>query len=651
MPIETMSLVNIIGKLSDLDETLIRIANCELFHPENVTNKSKAEGFEHVNEQNPYVNLLQKTDDLLQKLNIPKKFNDYSYLKMSIEEIEAFINDIFYKVNNDSKEVSRLESVINLREKSLVEIKHMMKLNTKIDDILTSNYITARFGRLPIDSYIKLSYFKEKIFFFLPLDEDKDYCWGIYVTPNKHLSETDKYFNDMYFEEYCIPDYVHGTPQLAIENIKHKIKREKKSLQNIKSDLENYKQKYTYKLLLIYSKIKMLHDSFAYRRYAVIGNKKFYLNGFVPKENLNEFIEIFDDMSGVIIESLSADANKELTPPVKLKTCWLFRPFEMYVTTYGLPQYGDINPSSYIGLIYSILFGIMFGDVGQGICIFIVGLLIWKFKKMMLGLILTRCGVCSMIVGVMYGSFFGFENQFKEFWQMLGLGSLFPIDVLNPSSSMNMLIFSLGIGILLILISMLMNIFINIKNKHIGNAIFSNNGLAGLVMYGGLALAIVLLMALDVNIFNPVFLILVIIVPLILIFFSEPLSNLIQNHIKQRNAKKEKFSPVNAIFEMVDILLSYCTNTLSFLRVGGLVLSHAALMLVVMKFAHMAGSFGSPFVIVIGNVFVMGFEGLIVSIQVLRLVYYEMFSRFYKSEGKPFKPAKVVFESSKTKKK
>ncbi|MDE5600343.1 MAG: hypothetical protein K2I60_01870, partial [Oscillospiraceae bacterium] len=142
MPIETMSLVNIIGKLSDLDETLIRIANCELFHPENITDKSKAEGFEHVNEQNPYVNLLQKTDELLQKLNIPKKFNDYSYLKMSIEEIETFINDIFYKVNNDSKEVSRLESIINLREKSLVEIKHMMKLNTKIDDILTSNYVT-----------------------------------------------------------------------------------------------------------------------------------------------------------------------------------------------------------------------------------------------------------------------------------------------------------------------------------------------------------------------------------------------------------------------------------------------------------------------------------------------------------------------------
>ena len=64
----------------------------------------------------------------------------------------------------------------------------------------------------------------------------------------------------------------------------------------------------------------------------------------------------------------------------------------------------------------------------------------------------------------------------------------------------------------------------------------------------------------------------------------------------------------------------------------------------------MAGSLGSPFVIVIGNIFVMGLEGLVVSIQVLRLVYYETFSRFYSGDGKPFQPAKVEFESEPKKK-
>ncbi len=102
---------------------------------------------------------------------------------------------------------------------------------------------------------------------------------------------------------------------------------------------------------------------------------------------------------------------------------------------------------------------------------------------------------------------------------------------------------------------------------------------------------------------------------------------------------------VDASFEMFDILLSYCTNTLSFLRIGGFILSHAALMLVVMTFAHMAGTIGSPIVIVFGNIFVMALEGLIVGIQVLRLIYYETFSRFYESSGKPFEPVKINFKN------
>ena len=84
---------------------------------------------------------------------------------------------------------------------------------------------------------------------------------------------------------------------------------------------------------------------------------------------------------------------------------------------------------------------------------------------------------------------------------------------------------------------------------------------------------------------------------------------------------------VENFFEMFETLLSYVTNTMSFLRVGGFVLSHAGMMAVVMTLAHMVGSVGNPIVVIIGNAFVMAMEGLIVGIQVLRLEYYEIFSR------------------------
>ena len=91
-------------------------------------------------------------------------------------------------------------------------------------------------------------------------------------------------------------------------------------------------------------------------------------------------------------------------------------------------------------------------------------------------------------------------------------------------------------------------------------------------------------------------------------------------------------------FALFEGVLSFFSNTMSFLRVGGFVLSHAGMMAVVFTLSEMVSHSVSPFVLVVGNLFVIGMEGLIVGIQVLRLEYYEMFSRFYKGNGRQFKP-------------
>ena len=97
---------------------------------------------------------------------------------------------------------------------------------------------------------------------------------------------------------------------------------------------------------------------------------------------------------------------------------------------------------------------------------------------------------------------------------------------------------------------------------------------------------------------------------------------------------------VESFFELFEVLLSYVTNTISFLRVGAFALSHAAMMGVVMLLAGAESGHPNIVVLILGNAFVAGMEGLIVGIQVLRLEYYEMFSRFYRGTGKEFKPYK-----------
>lgn len=648
MSIEKMSLVHIVGNLSNLDETLLRCVKSELFHPETITEDPEKNGFTHSNEQNPYTTIMHQAEEILSVMDIPGVFHNYAKLALSDEKLEDYLGEIYQVVNGLSEKIRWLQDEIQLQEQSLVQIKHMSSLEAKIEDVFTSHHSSARFGRLPADSYLKLDYFKDKNFFFYPFDHDNDYYWGVYLMPSSHKEEIDEIFRSLYFEEYKIPEYLKGTPEFAVQNLTEQIRNNRISLQELEVELNKIRKEHYDTLQAVYSKVKMLHDTFGFRRYAVSGHNKFHLEGFVPQKQVKHFINLFEDMDTVICDQLPAEADKRLTPPVKLKTCWLFRPFEMFVETYGLPPYSDLNPTSYIGFIYSILFGIMFGDFGQGICVIIVGILLWKLRRMMLGQILTRCGVCSMIFGLLYGSCFGFEGLFHPLFDAIGLGGIFPLDVLDSNTSLTLLILSMGLGILIILVSMGINIYLGLKKRNYSSALFSNNGLAGLLLYGGVILAAILLLVLNINLFNPIFLLCVVILPLVLIFFHEPLGRFVSRRKGEKDS--EKFKVVDASFEMFDVLMSYCTNTLSFLRVGGFILSHAALMLVVMQFAHMAGSLGSPFVIVIGNIFVMGLEGLVVSIQVLRLVYYETFSRFYSGDGKPFQPAKVEFESEPKKK-
>ena len=127
-------------------------------------------------------------------------------------------------------------------------------------------------------------------------------------------------------------------------------------------------------------------------------------------------------------------------------------------------------------------------------------------------------------------------------------------------------------------------------------------------------------------------------IPLLLIMLKEPLTRLVQKKQPAIEGSKPMFF-VQSFFELFEVLLSYFSNTLSFVRMGAFAVSHAAMMEVVLMLAGAAnGDSVNWLVIILGNIFVCAMEGLIVGIQVLRLEYYEMFSRFYKGDGREFKP-------------
>ena len=131
-----------------------------------------------------------------------------------------------------------------------------------------------------------------------------------------------------------------------------------------------------------------------------------------------------------------------------------------------------------------------------------------------------------------------------------------------------------------------------------------------------------------------------IVLPIVVIFFREVLGGLLERRSDWKPESWGNFLMQN-FFEVFEYLLSYATNTMSFLRVGAFVLVHAGMMLVVFTLAEMTSGIGYILIAVVGNVFVMGLEGLLVGIQVLRLEFYEMFSRFFDGTGRAFHPVTV----------
>ena len=325
--------------------------------------------------------------------------------------------------------------------------------------------------------------------------------------------------------------------------------------------------------------------------------------------------------------------NLSSKPPIKLRNSILTKPFEMFVDMYGLPDYNEFDPTLIIAVLYSLIFGFMFGDVGQGLILVIAGFLLAHYKKSRLAAIVARCGIFSVIFGFLFGSFFGFEDIIPALWlhPAKAISSLPVIGNLNT-----VFVVTVALGMLIILFTMILNIFNRMRFKEPGEALFDTNGVAGFVFYLSVIVSVFLVMT-GRTLPAAAVVIVMFVLPLLVIFFKEPLTHLIEKKAHLFPEDRAMFI-VQGLFEMVEVLLSYFSNTLSFVRIGAFAVSHAAMMEVVLMLGGAESGNINWLVVILGNIFVMGMEGLIVGIQVLRLQYYELFSRFYRGGGRAFIP-------------
>ena len=637
MAIEKMKLVRIFGKMEDLDSFITSCCISGDFHPENATNYVSAHmGFVPVNDENPYTATIQKIEELAQVTGVTLKetFNGNEII-VDTNEID-YIDELVAKL---SKVHDRRVEIAEKLEKCADETEkfsHFTNLTTRIDELLSCGFLKVRFGSIPNDCYPKLKAYEDnENILFIPCEQDEKRCWGIYAVPDSKHAEIDRIFATLYFERLHVPA-TEGTPEEIIKKLTEEKTELEKELAQIDEEVQSLWSRHGERIESTYAHFKIVSTAYDLRRFAIKDKRtgeEFMMIGWVPESGMDWFTGQLKKIPDTRYESYEPEEDKRSTPPTKLKNRKFFRPFEMFVEMYGLPSYGSVDITPFVAVTFTLLFGIMFADFGQGLVLAVGAYILYKLKGIKLAKVVVPCGLSAMFFGLIVGSVFGNEELLNPLYHTLGMKGK-PLEVLDSINTV--LVMTIGIGIGLVIISMLMNVIISIKQKQIGKALFDTNGLAGILLYTAGVSAAVSFMA-KITIIPTTICIIMAAVALPVLFAKEILIGIVDKH------PKEEYMPeswadfvMQNFFEVIEYILSYFSNTLSFLRIGAYMLVHASLMMVFYSFAGEGFSVGGTIIIVIGNIVVIALEGLLSGIQVLRLEFYEMFSRFYEGDGKAF---------------
>lgn len=644
--IEKMEFLSIIGPRDQLDRVTEKYLGKYEIQLENTMGELKnLKNIVPNSESNPYREWIGKAQEAAavvagpQKAGTQMKREDTSGSLSPDEAVEAVrAADALMEENRRNK--TRLQTELKKKQGLLEAIRPYLELHFEISRILHFQYVRFRFGRLPIGYYQKLKEYlqEDDCTIFEKCRVDESYVWGIYFVPASEAKKADAIYASMHFERFFIEDVYQGTVDEACRTLEEEIENLKRQEKALDDDLTAALKKDGRRILEARDVIEKQSARFDVRKLAAFTRSKketfFILCGWMTKKDavrLGKELEADPELFVTLEENPDRRIS---TPPTRLKNPAIIRPFEMFVRMYGLPNYNEFDPTLFVALTYSIIFGAMFGDVGQGLCLALGGFLLYRFKKINLAAIISCCGIFSTIFGFLYGSVFGFEDVLPALW-------------LRPTEAMTTLPFigrlntvfvvTIAIGMGLILLTMIFSIVNAVRSKEYGKALFDTNGVAGLVFYGAVVLVVVLFMT-----GNPLpaaaALVILFVVPLLVIACKEPLTRILEKK-KAHLEEGPVMFVVQSFFELFEVCLSYFSNTLSFVRIGAFAVSHAAMMGVVLMLAGAEnGGTGNLIVIVLGNLIVCGMEGLVVGIQVLRLEYYEFFSRFYKGDGREFKP-------------
>jgi len=556
------------------------------------------------------------------------------------------------------RELEKTQQIRTLEE-TIHEAKAFVNLKAPFSNLDQLSYLTLRIGRLDPQGQEAVSKSLGDRAVIIPLDDGNKV---VAASSRKGRFALDTELKKASFSPLSAPEGFTGVPEELLQGLETSLQQYKAELasilaekQTLTGELKPVLQR-LYNNFLLASIIVDLKGSLRSSRNAYL------LSGWVPASELKSLVQELVALTDgrLSIRSYNPEERKKVLDgeekvPVSLDHGNFIKGFQGIVFSYGAPLYGTIDPTPFVALIFTLLFGIMFGDLGQGFVLFLLGLATSRkgiqalkgFRAYSTPLIAV--GLSSMLMGLLDGEVFANEELLIRPTRIVtGALTGHPVDriltLMPERDSMEKLFiffgFTIGVGVLINSIGLVINILNQITLKQYEKAFFAKTGLAGAILFWyAIFIAVRLILGQSLIWFDAVALA----VPAIFIFWGPALYRLLTH---QKPAMEHGFLVffMEGFVEILETISTYVSNTVSFLRVGAFALSHAVLSFIVFTLSTMVakqayvGPLMGILVTVFGNLIIIVLEGMIVAIQVVRLQYYEFFSKFFTETGVPYTP-------------
>jgi len=611
--------------------------------------------------------------EILQIIDSLRSAAEYVGIELAdnIKENDTIPNDndraITGKYCCEIEAIKENEIQINVKKQKINETINeadaFLALNAPFKDLEQLSYLTLRIGRLDSKGRAALqANLKERVN-VIPLGNDDRV---IVASSRKGRFAMDSQLKSSSFEPIKIPEGYKGIPPEMIAGLKEQLNAVLDELEKIKAEKEKLKGELTEEFRRLYSSWQIALAIERIKARFIVSENVYLLSGWIPLDIARETVKDLLRLCGGRIairtfnpEEIPEIKNGKEKVPVSLKHGSFVKGFEGIIYSYGAPLYGTIDPTPLVAVFFTLLFGIMFGDIGHGLVLLLAGLAtskrgiktLRKFKSYSTPLIAV--GIASMVMGVLNGAVFTSEELLVGPTRLIsGAITGHPVDrilhimpLAEKGGSVKKLFyffgFTIGIGIILNSIGLIINIVNRIITKKYEVVFFSKTGFPGLFMFWyAISIAVRILIGGSFRGIDAVFLA----IPVFFIFFGPVLWRLISG---EKPVLEHGFMTffMEAFVEILETASTYVSNTVSFLRVGAFALSHAVLSYIVFRFSEELATSGGVvlsisalIVMIFGNVIIIVLEGMIVAIQVVRLQYYEFFNKFFTDTGTVFLP-------------